>query len=535
MALSRIPQNGKVAVIGGGISGLTFGYFLTRLRPDIRISIFESAKQPGGWIKSETLHDPNDGKILLEKGPRTLRGVSDGTLLIIDILKRLGLGANIEVMRSTSVANRKFILGHNNELVQVPSAISSGVLFLLNELTSGVVWSVLKEPFRKARTQSPDESIEDFFKRRFGSRVLTDNILSAVLHGIYAGDVAKLSIRSIFPSLVEMERENGSIMKSVLKKLFAKKDKNKPQLHQALKAYETKISTEAGLSELSAKLKPFPMLRLDGGLQRLPLAISSFLRDQENVKVVYEAAIKSIDPVSGTVTHKDGTTEHFDHIRSTINTHSLADLLENAPKLSETLHAVDYVGIFLVNVYSKKPILIPQNGNGFGFLVPKSNQNRERLLGVIYDSDTEQNVETLFGETGSKKGTYHKITLMMGGHFYNNVAVPSPSVNLAAINSVLRNVLLVKVGEHKVHIRDEANLEDKTVSLGEDDLVVSYNWHEKCIPQFNVGYEASKNQVRLIIDQELKGKFSLGGMCFGGGVGVPDCVLNALEDALEVE
>lgn len=533
MRLSRIPQGGKVAVVGGGISGLAYGYFLTRLRPDVRISVFEISKQPGGWIKSETLHDQNGNGIILEKGPRTLRGVSNGTLLIIDILKRLGLSSSIEAMRATSVANRKFLLGHNSELVQVPSSVSSGVNFFLNELTSGVIGSVLREPFRRVKAPSGDESIESFFQRRFGSRILTDNILSAVLHGIYAGDVAKLSVRSIFPRMVEMEKEHGSIIRSVMKKVFSKKDE--PQLHAALKAYEEKISADARLGALSAKLKPFPMLRLEGGLQRLPSAIAAFLKDQKNVNVVYEASIKSIDPVSGVITHEGGSTEQFDHIRSTIDAQALAGLLQNTPGLSQTLSSVEYVGIFLVNIYSKKPILIPQNGNGFGFLVPKSNQNRERLLGVIYDSDTEQNVEKLFGQKGAEKGTYHKITLMMGGHFYNDETAPSTSVNLAAVNNIIRNILLVEVGKHKVHIRDEASLEDKTVSLGEDDLLISYNWQNRCIPQFNVGYEVAKNRVQLILEEELKGKLSLGGMCFGGGVGVPDCVFNALEGALEVE
>ena len=34
-----------------------------------------------------------------------------------------------------------------------------------------------------------DETIEQFFKRRLGSTVLTDNVASSIIHGIYAGDV----------------------------------------------------------------------------------------------------------------------------------------------------------------------------------------------------------------------------------------------------------------------------------------------------------------------------------------------------------
>lgn len=55
-----------------------------------------------------------------------------------------------------------------------------------------------------------DESIASFFARRWGSKV-AENLVSAVLHGIYAGDIEKLSIRSILPSLWDYERSSGSV------------------------------------------------------------------------------------------------------------------------------------------------------------------------------------------------------------------------------------------------------------------------------------------------------------------------------------
>lgn len=55
-----------------------------------------------------------------------------------------------------------------------------------------------------------DESIASFFARRWGSKV-AENLVSAVLHGIYAGDIEKLSIRSILPSLWDHERSSGSV------------------------------------------------------------------------------------------------------------------------------------------------------------------------------------------------------------------------------------------------------------------------------------------------------------------------------------
>ena len=56
-----------------------------------------------------------------------------------------------------------------------------------------------------------DESVGAFFTRRASSKI-ADNLVSAVLHGIYAGDVYKLSMRSIMPWLWNLEKEYGSIL-----------------------------------------------------------------------------------------------------------------------------------------------------------------------------------------------------------------------------------------------------------------------------------------------------------------------------------
>ncbi|GAA5832599.1 hypothetical protein JCM3770_004790, partial [Rhodotorula araucariae] len=76
--------------------------------------------------------------------------------------------------------------------------------------------SLLLEPFRPrsalhAREDGGDESVDTFFARRFG-RVLADEMLSAMIHGIYAGDARRLSVRAVFPQLWEAERECGSVV-----------------------------------------------------------------------------------------------------------------------------------------------------------------------------------------------------------------------------------------------------------------------------------------------------------------------------------
>ena len=60
-------------------------------------------------------------------------------------------------------------------------------------MLKGILLSVFKECFRE-KTDLRDESIHDFISRRFNSSV-ADNIVSAMVHGIYAGDSHKLSVK----------------------------------------------------------------------------------------------------------------------------------------------------------------------------------------------------------------------------------------------------------------------------------------------------------------------------------------------------
>ena len=221
-----VPRNGKVAVVGAGISGLCYSYFLRKLRPDVHISIFERALEPGGWIKTLQMNDNGD-VIRLELGPRTLRGVSDGALLIVDIMRQLKLEHEVEVMKSTSIANRKWLLDGSSKLVQVPNSIALLAKFITSDVTDGALLGAISEPFREPAKDSGDESIESFVLRRFGSPMLANNIISAIMHGIYSGDVAQLSVRSTLPSLVDFEQRHGSIIKAALFKMLSRKPTKK--------------------------------------------------------------------------------------------------------------------------------------------------------------------------------------------------------------------------------------------------------------------------------------------------------------------
>lgn len=66
------PRARKIAVVGGGISGLATAFNLTKDIPNAKITIFEKKEKLGGWIDSEQV-EVDDGTVLFEWGPRTLR------------------------------------------------------------------------------------------------------------------------------------------------------------------------------------------------------------------------------------------------------------------------------------------------------------------------------------------------------------------------------------------------------------------------------------------------------------------------------
>ena len=107
-------------------------------------------------------------------------------------------------------------------LQALPSSLLSALTLPLGRL---VLRSVLSEPFVPANRPHPtttgpprnnededDESVDAFFARRFGD-TFARTLGSALVHGIYAADSRRLSVRAAFPTLRATERRgNGSVV-----------------------------------------------------------------------------------------------------------------------------------------------------------------------------------------------------------------------------------------------------------------------------------------------------------------------------------
>jgi len=87
--IETISSETNIAVLGGGITGLTSAHYLTKEFPQANITIYEGSNSLGGWVKSYQ-RDVKNGHIIFEQGPRTLRPNTPAGLVTLDLVSPIG-------------------------------------------------------------------------------------------------------------------------------------------------------------------------------------------------------------------------------------------------------------------------------------------------------------------------------------------------------------------------------------------------------------------------------------------------------------
>ena len=62
--------------------------------------------------------------------------------------------------------------------------------------------------------------VKAFFSRRFSQRI-ADALIDPMISGVYAGDPTQLSVKSVFPLLVRLEQEHGSVLLGTIAEAMA--------------------------------------------------------------------------------------------------------------------------------------------------------------------------------------------------------------------------------------------------------------------------------------------------------------------------
>ncbi len=193
----------KVAIIGGGISGLSTAFYVKRLKPDWQLTLFEKQPDLGGTMQTRNV----DG-FLFETGSN---GFLSNKPYTLDLVK--ASGADSLLMKSNDAARIRYVFTDRlHRLPENPKAfLGTKLLSLRGKLR--VMAEVIIPPKRGVE----DESLQSFGYRRVGKE-FTNVFLNAMSAGIFGSSPEVLSVNAAFPAVVRLEQDYGGLFRGMLKK-----------------------------------------------------------------------------------------------------------------------------------------------------------------------------------------------------------------------------------------------------------------------------------------------------------------------------
>ncbi|HET7442943.1 MAG TPA: protoporphyrinogen oxidase [Terriglobales bacterium] len=334
----------RIAIIGGGISGLTAAFTLEQQRQagaPVAYVLFESSSRFGGVLVT----DRAEG-CLLEAGPDSFLTEKPWA---IDLCRQIGLG---DQLIGSNDAERKTYILVNGRLVVMPD----GLMFMVPTKILPTVFSPLfslgtklrmaREWFHPPRKAENDETVAAMVERHYGSEMV-DRLADPLLSGVYGGTAAALSVRAVLPRFADMESKYGSLGRAML-------------------AARKKMPTVSNARPLFTSLKEGMQQMVDALLARLPRA-----------PLLVNTAVNSVTPrPDGWAVSAGSRSDHFDALILAVPASAAATLLSAAsPELSAELGGIAYSSSVTVNLGYDETVRssLPP---GFGFLVPRSEDKR---------------------------------------------------------------------------------------------------------------------------------------------------------------
>ena len=194
-----------------------------------------------------------------------------------------------------SVAARNRFIYYPDHLVRMPGpggSIFKSIATVWREpLFDGAVAGLLSEVNKPRRVEElTDESIGSFISRRFGNAV-ADNIVSALYHGIYAGDIYSLSARTILPALWHMERKHSSIIRGMLDQLLGGL---RPMSNDDFDALIDDANPLPNARDVLGEAKKSSVFTFKGGLGELASRLEERLDDCLNVFIHKNTSVDDI-------------------------------------------------------------------------------------------------------------------------------------------------------------------------------------------------------------------------------------------------
>ncbi|MDX9715721.1 MAG: protoporphyrinogen oxidase [Dissulfurispiraceae bacterium] len=442
----------RVIIAGAGISGLSLAFGLLQRDPKLDVAVFEGEKQAGGKIRTEKV----DGYVC-EAG---VNGFLDNKPSTLELAKSLNLAA----LKSNDSSRKRYIC-LDGGLKRIPETPVS--FFMSNFLSVGGRLRMMSEFFVPKKVYE-DESLEEFGVRRVG-REFFEKLLDPMASGIYAGDPSRMSIRSCFGKVYDLEQKYGGLIKGFM--AIGKENKKSGK------------KTEAGPGGT--------LMSFDGGMGSLVDALCSSLGS----RVKTGNAVKGIEKKGSiySVLTEDGSWHEADCVVFACPAYDTAEIVSDMDKgIANILFETPYPPLSVAAFgYKKEKLKI--DTDLFGFLVP--GKEKRKLLGTLYDS-------SIF--TNRAPEGYVMLRSMVGGARHPELGMMDADKLVATVRAELKAIAKVDP---------------------EPDFVWTYRW-EKAIPQYIVGHH---EKLKALDEMTAKHKnIYLAGNAYRG-VSVNDSIANSME------
>jgi protoporphyrinogen/coproporphyrinogen III oxidase len=326
----------KALIIGGGISGLSAAYYLSKA--GVRPTLLERKPHVGGVIQTSILQG-----CVLEEGPDGFLGAKPWAM---NLIRELGLadqviGSNDHSRITYIVKKGKLIRMPEGLMMMVPTKVMPIVRTPLLSWATKIRMGL--ELLRRPTGPQPDRSVYDFLLDHYGQESI-DYLAEPLLAGVYGGDPREMSVNSVLARFVDLESKYGSL-------------------------------TRGALAQPRPKGGSGPFLQtLKGGLGQLIEAL------RPSADVIHANADRLEQISAGFRVRAEGDWLEAEHVVVATPAHE-APLGPLNPELGGLLASIPYTtSITLAFGYEKATFDHPLNGHGF--LVPK--KERKYVFGCTW-------------------------------------------------------------------------------------------------------------------------------------------------------
>jgi oxygen-dependent protoporphyrinogen oxidase len=415
-------------------------------------------------------------------------------------------------LKSSAMARNRYVV-IDGEMKLMPNSLRDLISLIVrgDPMWRRVIKEVIMRFFRGPKGVPADTTIAALLNYHLGPS--TAELASAVMHGIYAGDVKNLSVRSLLPSLYFHASHGNGIIPSLLLR---------GDFHSLAdeEIYESPRSQE--FLKLHEETKDMSVIYFRGGLETLTKALREHLSKLPNVSIHTNKEAVSLDyNAKGKVVEVSFKSDagddlptvvqeqiSFDKVISTLPAHQTALL---SPHL-EVAGLIKPVSVMVINLYYSNPDIL-KGIQGFGCLFAQSQipgYNRENVLGVIFDSFVTPDVDD---QSAKEISPGSKLTVMMGGHFWmGRETLPSEDEALGNAIAALRK--LFGITEFPINSK---------ITLKKD-----------CISQYEVGHFHTLMALKAKLVINFDSRLAVVGSSYTG-VGVNDCIRSARSLAMHLK